>query len=196
MLGVCWVGGFCVGLGFRLGGGRMIEAIEVLLMHWGEELRTNGSAGGLGSMLGTVMEYGGCAPRGGVKGSRELLAGSGPDYVAEEVQAGLCALAGSDDAEKLMRLAEVRYRAEPRLSISEQADVLDLGRGARGSSAYYRLLDRLHERLQVELLARQQRLKARRRESGREGARHRAMAIKQAKAAHQARGSDLFKGGR
>lgn len=165
-------------------------------MHWGEELRTNGSAGGLGSMLGTVMEYGGCAPRGGVKGSRELLAGSGPDYVAEEVQAGLCALAGSDDAEKLMRLAEVRYRAEPRLSISEQADVLDLGRGARGSSAYYRLLDRLHEQLQTELLARQQRLKARRRESGREGARHRAMAIKQAKAAHQARGSDLFKGGR
>ncbi|BAU76144.1 hypothetical protein [Metapseudomonas furukawaii] len=175
----------------------MIEAIEDLLKHWGEQHRKNGSAGGLGSTLGTILEYGGCAPRGGVYGTRELVAGAGPDHVAEEIEAALVAVGAAADGAALMTLARVRYRPGAgldELSLAEQIDVLELGRGAGGRSAYFRLLERLHVRLEAELTARAERLKARRREAGRAGGKVRAASLRQAKAAHRARGVELFKG--
>jgi hypothetical protein len=170
----------------------MIEVIEGVFRHWAEQIASNGSAGGLGSTLSTIMEYGGCAPRGGVYGDKVLLAGAGPDYLAGEVTAALSTLLATKEGAVLHRLAGARYLND--LTLEQQCDVLELGKGDAARRAYFRHLDRLHHLVQAELLARQERLRGRRRESAREGAKVRAAAVRQAKAAHRARGVELFKG--
>ncbi|MDT4870649.1 hypothetical protein FQZ97_1057360 [compost metagenome] len=130
-------------------------------------------------------------------GTRELVAGAGPDHVAEEIEAALVAVGAAADGAALMTLARVRYRPGAgldELSLAEQIDVLELGRGVAGRRAYFRLLERLHVRLEAELTVRAERLKARRREAGRAGGKVRAASLRQAKAAHRARGVELFKG--
>lgn len=92
----------------------MIEAMEVLLKHWGEQLRLNGESGGMGSPMATIMEWGGCAPR-GTPGSRIILgAGAGPDAVAQEIAAALSEIGRQgEQGDRLMRLAGLRYCDDP-----------------------------------------------------------------------------------
>lgn len=169
----------------------MIEAIETLLMHWGDQLAQNGLGGGLPSTMGTIVEFAGCAPRGGVYGAKLLVAGAGPDYAAAEVNQVLFTIERQEAGAALVRLAYARYRNEPRLTIAEQVDALELGHGDAGRRAYYRQVGVLHERLQAGLLERQGKLAAMRRESRREGDRVRKASLKQADAAHRGRGVEL-----
>ncbi|MBU1330887.1 MAG: hypothetical protein KJ884_02070 [Gammaproteobacteria bacterium] len=169
----------------------MIETIEMLLRHWGEQVAQNGPGGGLPSAMGTIVEFAGCAPRGGVYGAKILLAGAGPDYAAAEVTQVLHAMAEQTGGAVLVRLAGMRYRNEPRLTIAEQVDVLELGRGDAGRRAYYRQVDLLHVRLQDGLVGRQQKLATMRKEARRDGERVRKKATQQAGAAHRSRGKEF-----
>ncbi|MFC2970910.1 hypothetical protein ACFOJE_01600 [Azotobacter bryophylli] len=172
----------------------MIEAIEVVMTHWGEQVQKAGSAGALSSPMGTILQYGGCAPRGGVPGARLLLAGAGPDYVASEVEAALGAVERSQGGIALVALAAKRYVNYHGLTLDEQVYDLDLGRGEAGRRAYFRQLHKLHTLVQAELLDRQAKQGGRRREARRDGERMRKAAHSQALAAHSARGAELFKG--
>lgn len=172
----------------------MIEAIEVLMTHWAEQVQKTGSAGALASPMGTIVEYQGCAPRGGVPGARMLLAGAGPDYAASEVEAALGAVERGEGGEALGKLARKRYLNTLGLTLDEQVYDLELGRGEAGRRAYFRQLHKLHSLVQAELLARQAKQGGRRREARRDGERMRKAAHDQALAAHSARGVELFKG--
>lgn len=172
----------------------MIEAIEAVMQHWGEQSRNGCSSGGLASPAGTIMEYGGCAPRGGVAGARMLLAGAGPDYLASEVEAALGAVERGQDGVLLHRLALKRYVNHYGLTLADQVSDLELGVGDAGRRAYFRLLQRLHERVAAELQVRQARSKIRLAEARRAGDKMRKASVKQAARAHAARGVELFKG--
>lgn len=131
----------------------MIEEIEGLLLHWGQQCRLNGEGGSMGSPMGTIMEWGGCAPR-GTPGSRILLGdGSGPDGVAQEIAAALAEI-GRQDArgERLMRLAGLRYGADPAPTIRMQMHLIGLTSGAR--QTYYDHVHALHLRLREVLTKR------------------------------------------
>jgi hypothetical protein len=169
----------------------MIDAVEAVMRHWGEQVLKAGSAGGLPSTMATIMEYGGCAPSGGSYGARVLLAGAGPDYLAGEVEAALGCVERAEDGAALMALAMARYLHASDMSLDEQVRHLGMGRGSAGRSAYYRSLDRLHQLVGTELRARQRRGKARAKESMRVGDRMRKASLEQAKSAHRARGVEL-----
>ncbi|QIE86978.1 hypothetical protein [Pseudomonas nitroreducens] len=172
----------------------MIEGIEVLLRHWGEQKRKSGLGGALPSTMGTIMEFGGCAPRGGVYGARLLVAGAGPDFVASEVEAALGVVDRADDGAALVLLAVLRYVNHNGLTLAEQIQVLDLGRGTAGRRSYYRRLEHLHHQVAVALAARHARSSGQRKSSRRDGERMRKASLLQAKKAHKARGMELFKG--
>lgn len=167
----------------------------MLLRHWGEQHAQNGPGGGLPSAMGTIVEFAGCAPRGGVYGAKLLMAGAGPDYAAAEVDQVLFALEGQDGGALLGRLARTRYLVDPcrvdPLTIAEQVDALELGRGDAGRRAYYRQVDLLHVRLQAGLVERQQKLAVMRKESRRDGERLRKEAKRQAGIAHHGRGREF-----
>ncbi|MDG9926131.1 MULTISPECIES: hypothetical protein [unclassified Pseudomonas] len=169
----------------------MNEAIEALLVHWGDQLNKCGSAGGLGSAMGTIVEFKGCAPRGGVGGSKLLLAGAGPDYVACEVEAALAAIERVDGGVLLHALARRRYAYRPQLSVAEQVADLAIGRGDAGRRAYTRLVGRLHELLELELHKRLGGLAKARGQARREGDRFRAASVRQAVRAHRGRGAEF-----
>ncbi|MDP2746182.1 hypothetical protein [Pseudomonas sp.] len=162
----------------------------MLLRHWGEQHAQNGPGGGLPSAMGTIVEFAGCAPRGGVYGAKLLIAGAGPDYAAAEVDQVLYALEGQDGGALLGRLARTRYGINP-LTIAEQVDALELGRGDAGRRAYYRQVELLHVRLQAGLVERQQKLAVMRKESRRDGDRMRKEAKRQAGIAHTGRGREF-----
>lgn len=124
----------------------MIDEIEYLLRRWGQQCRLNGDSGSMGSPMGTIMEWGGCAPR-GTPGSRILLgSGSGPDGVAQEITAALAEI-GRQDArgERLMRLAGLRYGDDPAPTVSMQMHLIGLTSGAK--QTYYDHVHALHLRL-------------------------------------------------
>jgi hypothetical protein len=129
----------------------MIEEMEVLLKHWGEQCRKNGEAGGMGSPMATIMEWGGCAPR-GTPGSRIILgAGAGPDSVAQEIGAALSEIARQDErGERLQHLAGLRYGDDPAPTWIMQMH--ELGYVAKAKQTYYDLVHSLHIRL-LEVLA-------------------------------------------
>ena len=143
----------------------MIDEIEGLLVHWGEQCRRNGSGGGGVSPLAGLIEWKGAPPR-GEAGAVILLGGSGFDHAAAEVDAALGALerAGrlaEEAAERqegrgvvsaalesqLVSLAYARYRVDPRPSVEEQMRrAMIIGR-----ATYTRRVHELHERVQAEL---------------------------------------------
>ena len=169
----------------------MNEAIEAVLKHWGETVRCGAPSGGLASPAGTLMEWQGCIPRCGGGGSRMLLAGAGPDFLASEVSAALAVVAGGEDGEQLRLLASRRYTFEPALSVDEQVHDLALGRGDAGRRAYTRLVQRLHQVVLAELTARQGERKARLRAAQRDGDRVRQASVQQAARAHRGRGLEF-----
>ena len=129
----------------------MIEAMEVLLKHWGEQLRLNGESGGMGSPMATIMEWGGSAPR-GTPGSRVILgAGAGPDAIAQEIAAALSAIGRQgEQGDRLMQLAGLRYGDDPAPTWLMQLHLLEME--SRAKQTYYDQVHRLHERL-LEVLA-------------------------------------------
>jgi hypothetical protein len=129
----------------------MIEAMELLLKHWGEQCRHGGEAGGMGSPMATIMEWGGCAPR-GTPGSRILLGGgAGPDAIAQEIGAALSEIARQDGrGERLQQLAVMRYGVDP--APTWAAQMHELGYVSKAKQTYYDLVHRLHVRL-FEVLA-------------------------------------------
>lgn len=171
----------------------MIEAIETLMRHWGEAVRCGAPAGGLGSQAGTLVEWKGCPPRTGAAGSRMLLAGAGPDFLVSEVSAALGAVERAEGCDLLRRLAYRRYTFEPALSVADQVGDLDLGRGDAGRRAYTRAVERLHQLLEAELLARMAERKSVLGKAKREGDRLRTASLKQAAKAHKGRGTELLK---
>lgn len=143
----------------------MIEAIEGLLVHWGEQSRRHGVGGGGASPLAGLIEWRGAPPR-GEPGAVILLGGSGFDHAAAEVDAALGALERAGDLldeararegissavalsveSQLVGLAYARYLPDPRPSVDEQM------RRARIAArrTYTRRLDELHAWLQGEL---------------------------------------------
>lgn len=129
----------------------MIEEMETLLNHWGEQLRRCGSAGGLGSPMATIMEWGGCAPR-GTHGPRIILdGGAGIDAVAQEVAAALAEVGRQDErGQMLERLAVLRYSDDPAPTWLMQLHLS--GSASRVKRTYYDQVHSLHLRL-LQVLA-------------------------------------------
>ncbi|SET27763.1 hypothetical protein SAMN03159512_01828 [Pseudomonas sp. NFR09] len=129
----------------------MIEEMETLLKHWGEQTRRCGSAGGLGSPMATIMEWGGCAPR-GTPGPRSLLdGGAGIDAVAQEVAAALAEVARQDErGQMLERLAVLRYTDDSAPTWLMQLHLV--GSQSRAKQTYYDWVHSLHLRL-LQVLA-------------------------------------------
>lgn len=87
-----------------------LRLVGELMCHWGEQRRLIGLKASLGSQMGTIMEWKGAAPRGGVSGHRILVAGAGLDHSAAEVDAAVVQLGRRDKrGETLAKLAEMRY---------------------------------------------------------------------------------------
>lgn len=173
----------------------MIEAIEAVLKHWGSAVRNGVPSGGLASPAGTLMEWKGCPPRTGSGGSRMLLAGAGPDYLASEVAAVLAVIERQEDGQQLKTLAVLRYTYEPVLAKAVQVRDLQLGPGEAGLKAYTRLVKRLHLAVEAELKARHAHVEQQLNEAKRAGERMRKASLQQAAAAHSGRGAELRRRG-
>ncbi|MHA6478925.1 hypothetical protein ACX1DW_15735 [Stutzerimonas sp. KH-1] len=170
----------------------MIEAIEDVMRHWGEQQRKCGPSGGLASPMGALIQYGGPAPRGGVSGHRVLLAGAGVDYLASEVAAAVAAVErDAEDGVLLAKLARKRYLPCPALALRDQLYDLELKVSDAGERMYLRLVHRLHELVAAELKARHQRSAAQLAAAKREGDRLRKASVQQAAKAHSRRGAEL-----
>ena len=165
----------------------MIEAIEAVLKHWGSAVRNGVPSGGLASPAGTLMEWKGCPPRTGSAGTRLLLAGAGPDYLASEVAAVLAVIERQEDGRQLKTLALLRYTYEPVLAKAVQVRDLQLGQGEAGLKAYTRLVKRLHQVVEAELKARHAQAASQLSEAKRAGDRMRKASLQQAAAAHRGR---------
>ncbi|UVJ45527.1 hypothetical protein NVV94_08215 [Pseudomonas sp. LS1212] len=84
--------------------------VEGLMRHWAEQRARLGLEAGLGSQMGSIMEWKGAAPRGGTSGARILLGGAGLDHSAAEVDAAVAELGRRDKrGAVLAKLAEFRY---------------------------------------------------------------------------------------
>lgn len=125
----------------------MIDAMETLLEHWGEQRRRKGLGGSGASPLAGLIEWQGAPPR-GEAASVVLLGGAGLDHVAAEVEAVLAGLESrGQEAEQggqarapetmLVVLAENRYWLKR--ALDEQ---LEAQRCAK--SVYYERVGQLH----------------------------------------------------
>ena len=96
----------------------MIEEIEELMQHWGNQFNQVGDGGGLGSPMATIMEWGGSAPR-GTPGSRDLMmaSGGGMDHAAMEVAAALPRDTGAPEPGQY-RTDRTPYAREPMRCLS------------------------------------------------------------------------------
>ena len=132
----------------------MIDEVEELMQHWGNQFNQVGDGGGLGSPMATIIEWGGSAPR-GTPGSRDLMmaAGGGMDHAAQEVAAALAQLERqSEKGALLARLARNRYLPRPALSVRSQLPILGLGDNA--DRTYRNWVHALHQQVLVILTAR------------------------------------------
>ncbi len=132
----------------------MIDEVEELMQHWGNQFNQIGDEGGLGSPMATIMEWGGCAPR-STPGSRDLMmaSGGGMDHVAMEVAAALAQLERqSDKGALLAKLARNRYLPRPAWSVRSQLPLLGLGDDA--DRTYRNWVHSLHQQVLVILTVR------------------------------------------
>lgn len=129
----------------------MKKDIDYLMRHWGEQRARCGLVSGLGSQLGTIMEWKGAAPRGGASGSRIPVNGLGMDRAAAEVEAAVAELERRDDrGQTLARLATFRYLYEA--TIREQMRAVGLAEDAERT--YWNWLDALHLQVARIIVAR------------------------------------------
>lgn len=130
----------------------MIQEIEELMLHWAHQHGRVGDGGGLGSPMATIMEWGGCAPR-GTPGSRLPGGGAGMDHIASEVAAALAQIERqSEKGAVLVQLANNRYLPAKPLSVRAQLALLNLPPSA--DRTYRNWVHRLHQQVQVILAAR------------------------------------------
>ncbi|RWU18094.1 hypothetical protein DM813_25875 [Pseudomonas alkylphenolica] len=125
--------------------------IEGLMRHWAEQRARLGLEAGLGSQMGSIMEWKGVAPRGGVSGARILLGGAGLDHSAAEVDAAVAELGRRDKrGAVLSTLAEFRYlHGAP---VREQMRVVGLAEDA--DRTYRNWVKALHLQVLALLIAR------------------------------------------
>lgn len=132
----------------------MVEEIEELIQHWGNQFNQVGDGGGLGSPMATIIEWGGSAPR-GTPGSRDLMmaTGGGMDHAAMEVAAALAQLERqSEKGALLARPARNRYLPRPAWSVRSQLPLLGLGGDA--DRTYRNWVHTLHQQVQLILTVR------------------------------------------
>ncbi len=129
----------------------MIENIESLMKHWGEQQARHGHEASLGSQMGGIMDWKGSAPR-GTPGTRPLLGGgAGMDYAAAEVDAAIAELDRRDErGQKLASLARLRYCHG--VPVRQQMQEIGLAEGA--DRTYRNWVQALHQQVMVILMAR------------------------------------------
>jgi hypothetical protein len=128
----------------------MIKEIESLMVHWGEQLARHGLGAGIGSQMGSIMEWKGTAPR-GTPGSRIVSGGAGMDQVASEIDAVIAGLErGAAPEQKLAKLARQRYCQC--VTVREQMQTAGIAEGA--DRTYRNWVRRLHERVLLDLTMR------------------------------------------
>lgn len=146
----------------------MIEEVETLLQHWGEQCRRGRVHGGGNSPLASLIEWKGMPPRTGF-GSISLVGGS-IDLVAAEVDAALAVIEREGDAQdaklkaawkaagnhgtapfclatQLVKLARVRYLTDPMPLVEQQMKRVKID----GRRTYDRRVHELHARVRDEL---------------------------------------------
>ncbi|MCY1297201.1 hypothetical protein D9M70_466320 [compost metagenome] len=146
----------------------MIEEVEVLLQHWGEQCRRGRVHGGGDSPLASLIAWKGMPPRTGF-GSVSLVGGS-IDLAAAEVDAALAVIGRDGEAEdaklkaawkaagnsgaapfcletQLVKLARVRYLTDPMPPVEQQMKRVKID----GRRTYDRRVQELHKRVQVIL---------------------------------------------
>lgn len=125
----------------------MIKEIDELMVHWGEQHRRYGLSAGIGSQMGSIMDWKGCAPR-GTPGSRIISGGTGMDHITGEIDAAVAKLGrGAEKEAALARLAEYRYWKQ--VSIREQMRSLGMAEGA--DRTYRNWVTRLHQQVMLIL---------------------------------------------
>ncbi|MVW87845.1 hypothetical protein EI969_18170 [Pseudomonas sp. PB101] len=131
----------------------MIGEVEELMQHWGAQHGQVGDGGGLGSPMATIMQYGGCAPR-GTPGSRDLMmSAGGMDHASSEVAAAVAQLERqSKKGAQLALLARNRYLAQPPMTVREQLRLLQLAEDA--DRTYRNWVHRLHQQVLLILTLR------------------------------------------
>jgi hypothetical protein len=128
----------------------MIKEIEGLMVHWGEQHARHGLGAGIGSQMGTIMEWKGTAPR-GTPGSRIPSGGAGMDRVASEVDAVIAGLErGTAPEQKLAKLARQRYCWG--VTVREQMQTAGIAEGA--DRTYRNWVQRLHKHVLLQLTLR------------------------------------------
>ncbi|MBP0953329.1 hypothetical protein V2K79_23245 [Pseudomonas alliivorans] len=131
----------------------MIEEVEAVMVHWGEQRNRIGLSGGLSSPMAGIMEWGAYIPR-STPGSRSLIGnGSGMDYISSEVEAAVAEMARSPARSRgpeLAQLANLRYVES--LPIREQMRLLGINEGA--DRTYRNWVDKLHQSVLTALSAR------------------------------------------
>lgn len=128
----------------------MLKDVDGLLQYWAEQRNQLGLGAGLGSQMGSIMEWKGNAPR-GTPGTRILIGGAGLDHVAAEVDAALAELDRRDARGKVLaHLAQCRYLHA--LSIREQMQEVGLAEGAERT--YFNWVKALHLQVMRILLVR------------------------------------------
>ena len=126
----------------------MIKEIDELMVHWGDQKRERGQGGGLGSQLGSIIEWGGAPPR-GTPGSRILgNTGSGLDHIAAEIDAAVAALDRlSGRGPRLAKLARSKYLIAA--TMREQMREAGIPEGA--DRTYRNYVHRLHQQVALIL---------------------------------------------
>ncbi|MGR3893587.1 hypothetical protein [Pseudomonas sp. 1176_21] len=128
----------------------MLKDVDGLLQHWGEQSKRLGLGAGLGSQMGSIMEWKGNAPR-GTPGARILIGGAGLDHIAAEVDAALAELHRRDARGKvLVKLARFRYLHA--VSIREQ--MREVGLHEDADRTYRNWIRALHQQVLLILTIR------------------------------------------
>lgn len=128
-----------------------LQMVEGLMQHWGEQRALLGHQAGLGSQMGSIMEWKGAAPRGGVAGARVLISGAGLDHSAAEIDAAVAELNRRDERGAILaKLATYRYLHGA--TIREQMREVGLAEGA--DRTYRNWIKSLHLQVLAILMAR------------------------------------------
>ncbi|WP_259370185.1 hypothetical protein [Pseudomonas mosselii] len=129
----------------------MLADVEMLMRHWAEQRARLGLVSGLGSQMGSIMEWKGAAPRGSGAGSSILVSGAGLDHAAAEVDAAVAELERRDERGKVLaRLAVFRYLYE--VPVREQ--MRQVGLAEHADRTYRNWVKALHLQVQGILAVR------------------------------------------
>lgn len=128
-----------------------LQMVEGLMQHWGEQRALLGHQVGLGSQMGSIMEWKGAVPRGGGTGARVLIGGAGLDHSAAEIDAAVAELDRRDERGAILaKLATYRYLHGA--TIREQMREIGLAEGA--DRTYRNWIKSLHLQVLAILMAR------------------------------------------